>query len=313
MRSTKGSSGRRWVHLDPLSRLDLLSRGVLLLVSLSSEVAVGRLFVSDSAGRVVLPMVEAIVIGALVYVMSAHRKASAGMGVIVATAVVVITSVVIVDPGILHPGSGSFLDLGRVVDQFREARQVISSDGTPLPWGPGVEMVGTVGVGLAAVIAQALWDPRLEAVGSSWRPVLALVPSGGVLFYSSLVSADSGRTVAAIAYVSTVVVFVAVAEWAMRTPAEGSLGYGRQGGPNLDHRGPGIRRVGWAWSGGVAVGGLAVAVVAGGGPILSGIRLTVLHVTPPKATGVNVVEAAERGDRRIDPAEHSVVGDRFGR
>ncbi len=150
----------------------------------------------------------------------------------------------------------------------------LANDGTPLPSLSGVIIIlGAIGAG-AAALTRGIWarQRRRPFVDQGRGPLSpCLAPSVAIFLYSTLVSAEQSRVAAFVSYFLGVLIFVVLAD---RTASAASL---RR--PTVRHRGSeGTGRGGRArWRRASLV--VLVAVAAGAG--LSGMRLTVFHVTPP--------------------------------
>jgi transglutaminase superfamily protein/uncharacterized protein DUF4129/transglutaminase TgpA-like protein len=262
-------AGRRWAwphsHAGPL------------LLSASTATALARLISHGLSLRVLGPMVAAIAVADVTTSLAMRRRPSLALSVVIGSVASLLMLTALVDPSLLFPGSSHFGHANVLGTQFRAARYELANEGTPLPRINGVIVgVGELG-GLVAALTQAVWVRRTRSSRSTSGRTGALGPVIGPSFalflYSSLVSSDQGRTIAAVSYFIGVLLFVAL--------ADRSLPLAR---PQASTRRRHID-VGTALCGAVAM-----AVVIGAGAGLSGMHLTVFHVTPPsKTNGVGQV------------------------
>src|SRR5581483_10349034 len=125
--------------------------------------------------------------------------------------------------------------------------------------------IGALG-SLAAAATRGIWESQIrrERLGRHIGPLTGcLAPSLGVFVYSTLVSADHGRTAAAVTNFVGAALFVALSDHTEGVSWRRSL-----------------RRLP---AGSVATCVLILALVLVAGTGLSDMRLSVFHVTPPTA------------------------------
>jgi transglutaminase-like putative cysteine protease len=238
----------------------------LFMLSASISVALSRLITHGVRFGVIAPMVLAILVADQGVALVMRWRLSMVPAIGVGTALSLLALLVGFDPSLFNPASAHFADFHYLSSQFRSARNALANDGTPLPSLGGVVVaIGALG-GLAASATRGIWESQLrrERPGRHIGPLTGCVaPSLGVFVYSTLVSANHGRTPAAVTYFAGVAVFVALSDHTDGLPWR-----------HLVRRLP---------AGSVAVGALVLAMVLVAGAGLSGMRLSVFHVTPPTA------------------------------
>jgi transglutaminase-like putative cysteine protease len=227
-------------------------------MSLSTTVALSRLVAHPTNLRLIGPLVVAVLVADTVTALVASRRVNTVVAMVIGAAAAVLSLLVTVHPSNLST-------------QLHAALYALENDGTPLPQLTGVALlIGAIGGGVAA-LTRGFWVLRTRTtslVSGRVGPLIpSVVPSFAVFIYTTLVSAEHGRVPAAIAYFIGVVVFVTLAD--RRT--------------SLAAPTAGLRRPTIAIST-VAIAGLALLLVIGAGAGLSGMKLSVFHVTPPKAT-----------------------------
>jgi transglutaminase-like putative cysteine protease len=249
-----------------------------LILSASIAVALARLVAHGLGTRVLLPLVVAIVVADLVTALAVRLRMNVLLAVVAGGAASLWALLAVVDPGLLNPGSPHFLHGATLGTQLRTAHGAIDRDGTPLPLLNGVVLViGAIGAG-AAILTRSVWARAGHGYARGGHgPLLpALAPSLAIFTYSTLVSAERGRVAALVSYFIGVTVFVVLAD---RAAPAGSPAASPGTVPGRGRGAPAHRfaRVPGALAGCL----LAVLVVIGAGAGLSGMRLTVFHVTPP--------------------------------
>ncbi len=248
-------------------------------MSLTSAVAICRLITHGGEIRVVLPIVVAILVADTLTAAAARR-----LGVVAAFVIGLVGSLVAllisVDPTFLNPGSSHFFHFAVLSQQLHAADYALANDGTPLPLLNGVVVaLGALGAATAA-LARVTWMRRERSLRGSparaWSLGPCIAPSFAVFLYSSLVSAEHGRQIAALAYFAGVLIFVASSD---RGSPVGVAGVG----PGRVRRQPRTIGLSMMSAGTVVMFAACLAVVVAAGFGLSGMRLTVFHVTPPPA------------------------------
>jgi hypothetical protein len=239
-----------------------------LFMSVSTSVALARLIDHGVGARVLVPLAVAIVLADTATVLAVRARAALPAAVGAGVVASVIALMVCVDPSLFNPGSHHFLSGAWLSGQFDAARYALLNEGTPLPLINGVVVgVGALG-GATAALARVFWVRRQRYVQAvSGRGTLApcMAPSFALFIYSTLVSSDQDRVAAAVVYFLGVLLFVAMAD--------------RRSSVAASEQRPRSRRVDAST---VLCGALAVSVVIGAGIGLSGMRLSVFHVTPPQ-------------------------------
>jgi transglutaminase-like putative cysteine protease len=261
------------------TRLGLGSFGPLIL-SASTAAAMSRLIVHASSARVLVPIVVAIVLTDLVTALAVRLRVNVFLATGVGWLIALVGLVLVVDPSLLDPASPHFLHAGLLSGQLRAANSALANDGTPLPRLNGVVIViGAIG-GVAAALTRGAWSlhrhghPRGHPLGPGGGILaISVAPSLSLFLYSTLVSAEHGRVAAFISYFLGVLIFVALADRAATVPVSTTT-------PSSASPLPATRRFRSA-TGAVAGCLLVSLVVIGAGAGLSGMRLTVFHVTPP--------------------------------
>jgi hypothetical protein len=242
----------------------------LLAMSASTSVALARLITHGLSARVMIPLVVAIVVADVVTTVSIRIRVPVVLAIALGGVAAALSLLGCVDPSLFDPSSPYFASSTLLSGQLRAARYALANDGTPLPLLNGVVVaVGAMGGG-AAAITRGLWTLRLRyargASGPVWLLWPCIAPSLALFLYSSLVSAEQGRLAAALAYVLGVLLFVMLADrGASLTASPQSV---RAPRPDV-----------------IAILGglLTLVVLIGSGIGLSGMRLTVFHVTPPSS------------------------------
>ena len=243
----------------------------LFFLSASTSVALSRLITDGVRPGVIAPMVLAILVAdqgvALAMRWRVPMVPAIGAGIVLS----LLALLVGFDPSLFNPASAHFADAHYFSAQFRSARYALANDGTPLPSLGGVVVaIGALG-SLAAAATRGIWESQLrrDRAGRHIGPLTGcLAPSLGVFVYSTLVSANHGRTAAAVTYFAGVALFVALSDHI------GGLSWRRL-----------LRQLP---AGSVAMCAVVLAVVLVAGAGLSGMRLSVFHVTPPAAPSQGV-------------------------
>jgi len=241
-----------------------------LILSASVAAAFSRLVAHGFGSRVLLPMLVGIVVADLVTALAVRLRLTTLLAVAIGAAVACVALVLVVDPMLFEPGAPGFLHGSTLWAQLRVAHSALANDGTPLPLLPGVVLlVGFIGAG-AAALTRGVWSrSRGRAAGTGGGPLLpCLAPSLAIFIYTTLVSGERGRVPALLSYFLGGLVFVALADRASSAPPQAT-------GP--EHA---IARSG-STGGAVATCLVVAAVVLAAGAGLSGLRLSVFHVTPP--------------------------------
>ena len=265
------TSGRR----QRTSRRAGASSVAPLVLSASVAVALGRLTVHGMSARVLVPLVVAIVIADVVTAVALRLHCNVVLAVALGCAISFCGLLVTVDPSVFDPRSPHFLHLSIISGQLRLGRTVLANDGTPLPRLRGVVIfLGAIGAG-AAAMTRGIWarQRRRTYVDEGRGPLSpCLAPSVAIFLYSTLVSGEQSRVPAFISYFLGVLIFVVLADRTASAVASSA--------PRAKRNGP------KAWGAGAVAACVLVALVAlAAGAGLSGMRLTVFHVTPPPAAG----------------------------
>jgi hypothetical protein len=240
--------------------------GALLLVSLSQVVALGRLIEHPWTTKILVPMVIAVGVAHFTSA-TASRGTRWSIGFVLGGAAGTIAGVLAVNPGLVVPGSGAFLHLALPFHQVGSALHVLSTDGTPLPRGPGVTEVLAAGAAGASAMGRALWQCPTASHRPSSLTWFALAPSVALVVYSSLVSADKDRILAAALYAAAVTVFVVLAD-ACVVPSI----FGRSALANRERQSRGAATI--------AMAALAMLGIVAFGVLLSGMHLNILRINP---------------------------------
>jgi transglutaminase-like putative cysteine protease len=253
-----------------------------LLLSVSTAVALARLISHGLSARVLVLLMVAIVIADTATVVAVRLRAplpvAVGLGVVGSGAALLLG----VDPSLFDPASHHFLSSGVLSAQFHAAQYALANEGTPLPRLSGVIVgIGAMGGG-AAALTRGFWVRRQVTTQSPTGRIGTLAPcmapSFALFIYSTLVSSDQGRVAAAASYFVGVLLFVAMAD--------------RRSSFAASERRARRRRLDFST---VLCCALTLFVVIGAGIGLSGMRLSVFHVTPPKKPAPTVGAASTRG------------------
>ena len=185
-------------------------------MSLTAGLGLGRLTNAPGAAHVVGPIVATVLAGHVA--ASAARRLRvplaavlAAGGAAVALAAVWALLLSSTDHGVPTPAAWRVL-----VHQVAQAGAVIRSHPTPVPATTGVVLCIALGAGLVAALGRAVWayeETRRPRGGwRTTRPLLALVPSFGIVCYASLLSSQVDRVPGAIWYLISVFGFVVAAD-----------------------------------------------------------------------------------------------------
>jgi transglutaminase-like putative cysteine protease len=244
-----------------------------LLLSVSIVVALARLIEHGFSTAVLVPIIVALVVGDGATAL-ARRWMALPLAVVTGTIASLVALIISVDPAVCVPGARHFLSTSVLSSQYHAAQYALAHQGTPLPRLSGVIAgIGALG-SLTAALTRGLWCRRREIIGTGKRfdslsPCVA--PTCALFIYTTLVSANRDRLAAAVVYFAGVVIFVGLAD---RRPSVRTALSSLRRSFKLD-------------IGTMASFALALAVVVGAGIGLSGMRLTVFHVTPPKPLPAN--------------------------
>ncbi len=241
----------------------------VLLMSAATSVALSRLITHGLRPGVIVPMILAIVVADQGAALVMRIRIPMVPAIAIGAALSFLSLLVGFDPTLINPASPPFADLSYASTQFHAARAALANDGTPLPPLTGVLIaIGALGA-LGAAATRSIWESQARReplkVGHIGPLTGCIAPSFGIFVYSTLVSADHGRVPAALAYFAGTGLFVALS----------------------DRSGVDVR----SWRarnlpiGAVISSALVLAVVLLAGTGLSGMHLSVFHVTPPAANG----------------------------
>ena len=237
----------------------------LTLMSASTAFALSRLITNGLRPGIIAPIVLAIIVADQGVALVMRLRLPMVPAIAVGAALSILALLIGADPSLADPASRHFFDWHIMSAQFHAARFALANDGTPLPPFNGVIIaIGALG-GVTAAATRSIWEGQLKREPGGRGHIGPLTgcvaPSLGLFIYSTLVSADHGRVPASVAYFAGAGLFVALSD---RSGFE--LG----------------RRRAWrvpTGAVGACVAVLAVVLLAGAG--LSGMRLSVFHVTPP--------------------------------
>jgi transglutaminase-like putative cysteine protease len=241
----------------------------LLLMSLSTTVALARLVAHGLRPGVIAPMALAVVVADVSVLVAMRFRLPLALAIISGAVLSFAALVIALDPTVVNPASAHFAHWSSLSAQERAARFALADDGTPLPALVGVIVaLGALG-GLAASATRAIWESQLRRghpVRGQVGPLSGCIaPSFGIFVYSTLVSANQGRVPASLCYLVGAACFVVLS----------------------DRSGVDVREArSWRFPSGALAGALAVLlVVLLAGSSLSSMRLSVFHVTPPSGQG----------------------------
>ncbi len=272
-----------------------------MILSTSVAIALARLMSHGLSTRVLVPLVVAIIVADVVTAVALRVHVNVALAVALGWAISFCSLLVTVDPSIFNPGSSHFLHLSIISGQLHAGHAALANDGTPLPRLSGVIIIlGAIGAG-AAALTRGIWarQRRRPFVDQGRGPLSpCLAPSVAIFLYTTLVSGQQGRVAAFVSYFLGVLIFVALADRtaapAVAAAAAASGASARPAG-RMNPAGP------RGWGAGALVACLLVVLVAvAAGAGLSGLRLTVFHVTPPSAgngaaphviTGISLVDS----------------------
>ena len=281
-----------------IRRLGRTSFGPLIL-SASIVVALGRLMTHDVSMEVLVPLFAAVVTADVVTAVAMRFRAQVLLAIGIGWVVALCGLVLVVDPSFVNPASPHFLHGSLLSDQLRVAHGALANDGTPLPTSSGLILIfGAIGAA-AAALTRGVWgrQRRVHAVDRGQGPLSpCLAPSLAIFIYSTLVSAEQGRVAAIVSYFLGLLVFIGLADRTTGPVPSASLAGQR------DAALPPRRRP--RFSAGALVGSLVMAlVVIAAGAGLSGMRLTVFHVTAPKVSSTTGPSDSGQG-----APEHLITG-----
>jgi hypothetical protein len=257
-----------------------------LILSVSVAVALSRLIVHGIGGRVLVPLVVSIVVADVATALSLRLRINGILAVGLGWAVSLWALAIVVDPSLFDPASPHFFHAADLSRQLRAAQSALANDGTPLPSLNG--MVGILGAiaGLGAALTRGVWAMQWRRSIAADRGPLSpcLAPSLAIFVYTSLVSAEQGRVAAFVSYLLGVLAFVALADRAT-APSTGTAVAATTTAPTATAASAGAPRARRFRLGFGALAGCVVvaAVVIATGAGLSGMKLTVFHVNPPKS------------------------------
>ncbi len=202
----------------------------LLVVALTAGVGAGRLTSSAHLRSVWLPIALCVTAGHLATAAVGRRRpprvrAAAPVVGIVAVMLAAVWSLV---PGATRHGLPTPTTWRFIVNRFEDAGTVIQGHPTPLPPLSSVVMVLAVAAGLTAVVGRSLWilaegqatSAGARRVGNKTPkpslPLVALIPSFGLVCYTALFSSRVDRVPGALSYVGAALLFLLLAN---RVPA----------------------------------------------------------------------------------------------
>jgi hypothetical protein len=232
---------------------DLLPDGALLLVALAAGLGASRLAKTPATARVLLPIAACVITGHLVVSVARYfRLPDPGPSVfgILAVGLIAIWTLL---PAATRGGIPTATTIRVLLHRFSEAGTVIRGHPTPVPATTGVILCLAAGAGLAAVFARTLWSWQEIRPAGSRRPLVALFPTFGLFCYTALLSSDIDRVTGTGLYLSTALLFLALADR------------------------PGLTRPRISWRSGttaaLAMGAVAVVVPLAASPALLGLHL----------------------------------------
>jgi transglutaminase-like putative cysteine protease len=252
-----------------------------LLLSVSVAVALSRLIVHGLGSRVLVPVVVSIVVADVATALALRLRINVLLAVGLGWAISLWALALVVDPSLFDPASPHFFHAAELSRQLRAAQSALANDGTPLPSLNGmVGILGAIG-GIGAALTRGIWALQWRRSIVAERGPLSpcLAPSLAIFVYTSLVSAEQGRVAAFVSYLAGVLAFVALADRASSRGTRPGAATTTTATPPTAPRARRYRAGLGALAGCLVVG--AVAIAAGAG--LSGMRLTVFHVNPPKS------------------------------
>jgi hypothetical protein len=289
-RRTRARSARHRRRLN--GPVGVASFGPLIL-SVSVALALSRLIVHGIGARVLVPLVVSIVVADVATALSLRLRVNLVLAVGLGWAVSLWALAIVVDPSLFNPASSHFLHAADLSRQLRAAQSALANDGTPLPSLNG--MVGILGAisGLGAALTRGVWalQWRRSVVADRGPLSPCLAPSLAIFVYTALVSAERGRVAAFVSYLLGVLAFVALADRAT-APASGADAAAAVGissvatsvaTSGVAGAAPAPARQFRLGFGALAGCVVVVAAVVATGAGLSGMKLTVFHVNPPKS------------------------------
>jgi MYXO-CTERM domain-containing protein len=254
-----------------------------LALSASAALPLSRLMTHGVSGRVLVPVVAAIVIADVLTAVAMRFRANVLLAVGIGWVISLGALVLIVDPSLANPGSSLFGHGSVLWDQLRSAHAALANDGTPLPDANGVVLVFGGIAAAAAALTRGVWgyQRRRYAADRSRRPLSpSLAPSLAIFLYSTLVSAEQYRVAAFVSYFLGVLIFIGLGDRSDVGTASvaGPVSKVVVGTSAFSKRG----RSRVSFSAGAVAGSLVmVLVVIAVGAGLSGMRLNVFHVNAP--------------------------------
>lgn len=190
---------------------ELVSELSLVVVCLVGALSVCRLVRGGFGDGVVVPVFTTVVCSALSAGLAARRRwrfpAFVALGLVVMALVAVWT----VTPGATWAGVPTIHGFHVILHEINQARSVMGSYKTPVPRTTGVVLIASLAAGVVSVISRTFFEVARRS-GRRVSTLLALIPSFGMLLYSSPLSARIDRPEIAIGYASAAMFFAFVAE-----------------------------------------------------------------------------------------------------
>ncbi len=219
---------RRWRWSDDVA---------LLVVALTAGIGAGRLTSGAHLRVVWLPIALCVIAGHVATTVVGRRRQPLRAGApVVGIVAVMLAAVWSLIPGATRHGLPTLTTWRFIVNRFEDAGTVIQGHPTPLPPLSSVVMVLAVAAGLTAVAGRGLWilpegqatsaasagrGPGLSGLSGLGRlgglsrkpslPLVALIPSFGLVCYTALFSSRVDRVQGALTYVGAALVFLLLA------------------------------------------------------------------------------------------------------
>jgi transglutaminase-like putative cysteine protease len=234
---------------------DLLPEVVLLAVALAAGLGASRLTRAPASAHVLLPIAACVVAGHLVTSLVRRLRAPDPAPSVAGVLAVALMAIWTLLGSATRAGIPTATTIRVLLHRFSDAGTVIRSHPTPVPATSGVVLCLAAGGGLAAVFAATLWNWQDTRPPGTRRPLIALFPTFGLFCYTALLSSDVDRVTGAVLYMTTALLFLAVADRPGPSPREHRALW-RSGTPAA-----------------LAMAAVAVIVPTAASPGLAGLRL----------------------------------------
>jgi transglutaminase-like putative cysteine protease len=199
----------------------LVTDVALLAVALAAGLGAARLTRDPAAAHVLLPIAACVITGHVVTSLVRLLRAPDPLPSLAGVLGVALMAVWTLMGAATRAGIPTATTVRVLLHRFSDAGTVIRSHPTPVPSTSGVILCLAAGAGLAAVFARTLWNWQLARPPGTRRPLVALFPTFGLFCYTALLSSGIDRLTGVVLYLSTALVFLAVADRPAPSPGRG--------------------------------------------------------------------------------------------